>query len=375
LKLKKHEFQAKSPVQKATIKCIALIFLIVLTIFIGIVSASAHKSYNGKNIGPIKTSIRLMAGSDSEKNPLNYPAATVNVASTHSCATVVFSIFPSASNTLQPATYYTDLLRIKNFGTTPYTIKRVTISDITGASNLGSLTVYLFATQTDSPTTNTPIGSVTLMSNSSGTINLLNGSYTLPKSAITYIEIVGSAASNAMPDSTVGFTLKIQGETAQPQKCNFVTGSGFLVLKNSAGFLADNDGSKAIFSFDVKEYNGKVKGELDLVIRHTDSMGKVHVCHIKSNAIYSLTVNQHTSKTPGTATFVARATIQDVTNHNCHISHNVIVHVSLTDYNNKKTDTIAVTVWTTAGQLCFSSNWHRERTIEQGLGGGNLSVH
>ena len=103
-------------------------------------------------------------------------------------------------------------MQIKNVGTSSHTINSITISNLAGSTNLGRITIYLFANQTDSPATGNPIGSVSLTGSSRGIVNLPSSAYTLSQSANAYIEVQGCAASNALTGSTVGFTLKIQCE-------------------------------------------------------------------------------------------------------------------------------------------------------------------
>ena len=85
--------------------------IVIATLIVGLASAAIFTIYSTNSTATIKTpDVQLIAGSDSTANPTVYPAATVTVASTHDYATVGFSLFPSASNTPQPATYYTDTL-------------------------------------------------------------------------------------------------------------------------------------------------------------------------------------------------------------------------------------------------------------------------
>jgi hypothetical protein len=188
-----------------------LLPLVALLFVAGTVSAAVFTMYYATSTATVKTpDLQLVAGSDSTEKPTIYPAATVTVASTYDYASVGFSLFPSAGNSPQPATYYTNLLQIKNTGSATHNIDSVTISSITGASNLGSITIYLYADQTDTPQTGIPIASATLTSASSGTITLLKSPGTEIKAEATmYVEIVGYAAAEAKPDSTIGFTTAI----------------------------------------------------------------------------------------------------------------------------------------------------------------------
>jgi hypothetical protein len=187
-----------------------LLLIFALLLIVGIVSAAVLTMYYTTNTATVKTAdVRLVAGPDSTASPTEYPNATVTVDSTNDSATVAFSLFPSVTNTPQPATYYTNLLQIKNVGTASHTINSITISGITGAANLGSLTIYYYDTQTDTPDTGTPVASTTLTSSSTGTISLLSAQV-IPPSDTDYIEIVGYAAPDATAGSTVTFNLSIQ---------------------------------------------------------------------------------------------------------------------------------------------------------------------
>jgi hypothetical protein len=173
---------------------------------IGTVSARAFTTSN-----QLKTpAVRLMAGPDSSSSTTTVPSARVTIEPTHYEAKISFSLFKSASNNPQPATYYINLMQLNNCRKVSYTINSITISDITGASNLGRLTIYLFAVQTDTPTASTPIGSASLTNTSHGTISLLSSTQTIAASATYYIEIVGHAAPSAGTGSKTGFNLNIQ---------------------------------------------------------------------------------------------------------------------------------------------------------------------
>ncbi len=203
------EFKLKSVLSAPSHKKIKILLaLTALIVLAGTVSAAVFTMFYSTGTAVVKTpDLQFVAGSDS--GGTSFPSASVTVASTKDFADVGFSLFPSTENTPQPATYYTDLLQIRNEGTADHTIESITISGITGATNLGSLTIFYYDTQTDSPTTGTPIASTTLTSTSSGTITLLSGQ-TIDAGAIHYIEIVGYAAQDADADSTIGFTISVQ---------------------------------------------------------------------------------------------------------------------------------------------------------------------
>jgi hypothetical protein len=190
-------------------RLVKILLVVILAGLVGTVSAAVFTRYYAATTATVRTpDLRFIAGSDSTASPTTYPAATVTVASTFDQATIAFSLFPSASASPQPQTYYTNLTLIKNFGTYSHSIN-ITISSITGATYLGSLTIYYYATQTDSPDIGSPLGSQTLTSGSSGTYTLVTNQ-ALAASAVNYIEIVGYAASTASQGSTITFNLNIQ---------------------------------------------------------------------------------------------------------------------------------------------------------------------
>jgi hypothetical protein len=151
---------------------------------------------------------------------------------------------------------------------------------------------------------------------------------------------------------------------AQPIPSNFITGGGFIVLSNSSGAVPGDIGTKVNFGFNVKyNKNGKnLLGNVNIIIR---SGG--HVYQIKSTALESLGVNGNQ------ANFTSKANIQDITDPQNPISieGNATLQLWITDGDN---DTIGIQVLNKNGGTWFTSNWDGTRTIEQILGGGNVSV-
>jgi hypothetical protein len=47
----------------------------------------------------------------------------------------------------------------------------------------------------------------------------------------------------------------------------------------------------------------------------------------------------------------------------------------MTDTGNAGADSIGITLQNNSGGLFFSSNWNGTKTVQQTLGGGNLSAH
>jgi hypothetical protein len=184
-----------------------LVAFLALALIIGTASAAVFSMLYTNTTATVKTpDIQLFAGSDI--GGTGFPSATATVASTKDFASIAFSIFPSATNTPQPATYYTDLLQIKNKGATNHIINEITISGLTGVENLGSIEIYLYAAQTDTPRSGSPIGTVTLTSASTGTYTL-STNQAIAADATLYIEVVGYASETASAGSTVGFNTDI----------------------------------------------------------------------------------------------------------------------------------------------------------------------
>lgn len=184
--------------------------LAALALIFGLAAAAIFTMFYTTNTATARTpDIRLVAGNDNIGGS-TYPTASVTVASTYDFATVGFSMFPSQTNTPQPATYYTNLLNITNYGTASHNITSISIIDLTGKTNLGNITIYYYATQTDNPTAATAIGSYSITSASPTTIPIFTGTQTIAAAETQYIEVVAYAAPTAAPSSQVTFTLTLQ---------------------------------------------------------------------------------------------------------------------------------------------------------------------
>jgi hypothetical protein len=176
-------------------------------------SAAVFVMYYGNATATVQTAdVSLVAGSDAPGSSCSTnPCASATIASTGDFATIGISLYASATNTPQPATYYTDLLRVHNGASSvSHAINSVTISNIVGASNLGSITIYYCSTQTNTPATSSSCDSFSITSSTGGS---LSGNSVLPATlahgASGYIEAVVSAASTATVSSTVTFQIAI----------------------------------------------------------------------------------------------------------------------------------------------------------------------
>jgi len=194
--------------------------VILIALLIGVASSTVYTYFIVSPTGTVKTpDVRLVAGTDSQASCTTYPCTTVTVASTNDYATVAFSLFPSATNTPQPATYYSNLTTIQNKGASSHSIEAIKISGFTNVANLGGITIWFCTTHTEfnpDGTLVTPAdcaGSYTITSASTG-YQSISGTYpvTLNVGAPNkeYIEMSAFALSTATAGSTVTFQISIQ---------------------------------------------------------------------------------------------------------------------------------------------------------------------
>ena len=141
-----------------------------------------------------------------------------------------------------------------------------------------------------------------------------------------------------------------------------------LLLSSSSGLKPGTPGSKSNFGFNVK-YNKSgtnLQGSVNIIVR---SGGQVY--QIKGNAISSLGVAKPK------ANFTGKASIQDITNplSPVAVDGNATLQLWMTDNGEPGSmDTLGIQVLNKSGGTWFSSNWSGTKTVEQALGGGNLSV-
>ncbi|NBB23325.1 hypothetical protein GVN20_28500, partial [Runella sp. CRIBMP] len=157
---------------------------------------------------------------------------------------------------------------------------------------------------------------------------------------------------------------------------DFITGGGYLILANSAGVKAGDNGTRNNFGFNVK-YNksGKnLQGNINTIVRRMEG-GVMRYYQVKGNAMTSLAVQP--TAAGGTATFNGKANIQDITDplNVIAVDGNATLQVEMTDNGEPgSTDMIGITVWNKSGGLWFASNWDGVRTTQKILGGGNLKA-
>jgi hypothetical protein len=166
-------------------------------------------------------------------------------------------------------------------------------------------------------------------------------------------------------------------DVAAPITSYFITGGGFLAEASSAGKYAADPGRKANFGFNVKFNKGakSLQGNVNIIFRKGG-----HTYQIKSNSLTSLgekpsPCSKPSTTAPCTANFVSKANLQDITNPTSPVSlgGNLTFQMAMTDFGSPTKDTIGFTLYD-GSALLFSSTWNGTRTVEQLLGGGNLSV-
>jgi hypothetical protein len=196
--------------------------ILLIALLIAAASSTVYVYYVANNTATVRAAdLRLYAGKDASASCSAYPCATVSVSSTFDYATVGFSIFPSVTNSPQPATYYSNLTVIKNVGATGHTINSIKLSNFAGLANLaaspnGGITVWYCTTQTEfnpDGTLVTPgncVGSAAIYSGSSGVLTLTGFPSALAASAKGYIELYGSALNTAAIGNTVTFNVSFQ---------------------------------------------------------------------------------------------------------------------------------------------------------------------
>lgn len=190
-----------------------LLPLLIVAALIASASAAVFVMYYGSVTATVQPAdVKLVNGGDVSGSCSAYPCATSSLSSTGDFATVGLSLFASANNNPQPATYYTDLLQVHNGATTAsHTINSITISNIAQSGvDLGSVSVYYCTSQTNTPAISTSCASFTFTTTTGGS---LGGNGVLPQSLAAgssgYLEVVGNAASGAHTSDTITFQVQL----------------------------------------------------------------------------------------------------------------------------------------------------------------------
>ena len=179
-------------------------------------SATTYTFFYSNVTGTVRTSdVTLAAGGDAQGSCTVYPCATVSVPSTSDTATVSLSLFKAdATFTPPPASYYTDLVEIKD-ATNAHHITLVTITNIasTSANDFGKVIVYYCSTQctfdsNGNVATGTSLGSFSITSTTGG--NVFSGSQSIAASATQYVEVVVYGGSSGTVGDTITFKVAVQ---------------------------------------------------------------------------------------------------------------------------------------------------------------------
>ncbi len=190
-----------------------LLPVLIVAALIASASAAVFVMYYGAGTATVQSpDVSLVAGPDASSSCSVYPCATVSVSS-NSFATVGVSLFASATNSPQPATYYTNLLQVHNSASSAsHTINSISVSNIAqSGSDFGSITVYYCSSQTNTPASSSSCASLTFTS-ASGSGSLSGNSIlpqTLTAGSTGYIEIVGYTATTASAGDTITFQIAI----------------------------------------------------------------------------------------------------------------------------------------------------------------------
>ena len=221
--------------------------------------------------------------------------------------------------------------------------------------------------------TNLPVALVSSGDTTVGTVTCATTLSIANSGATPYA--IGIVVSGYYTDDTSDENAVI--DVAAPITSYFITGGGYLTDASSAGTYAADPGRKANFGFNVKFNKGakNLQGNVNILFRKSG-----HTYQIKSNALTSLgetpsPCTKATATSSCTASFVSKANLQDITDPNNPVSlgGNLTFQMSMTDYGSPTKDTIGFTLYN-GSALLFSSDWNGTKTVEQLLGGGNLSV-
>jgi len=156
---------------------------------------------------------------------------------------------------------------------------------------------------------------------------------------------------------------------------NFASGGGFIVLEDSAGWLAGDGGSKANFGLSVKfdKKGNRLHGSFSLLVRRTEPDGIVHTYRLEAKHFGTLGVDPDSK----VAFLAGQAKAEDVTDpeNPVPMGGNFDFLATLQDHGNPgSADLFGVTLLDRHGALVFSSQWTGMRTEPTHLGGGNLKV-
>ena len=183
------------------------VVLLALGVAFLVTMALAPPHLVGEAMGAVPNQgLAYSPGADSSRACVHSPCATV--IADQGGARIVFSLGKESVEPIQPATYYTDLLRVSNPTGSTVTVTSVAVSGVSEArpGDLGALSVYYCSTQTDDPTAGCE-GSFSTSAPNGGVV--FTGSDRLGPGATRYVELVGFAGLSAQIGDAISFTIRV----------------------------------------------------------------------------------------------------------------------------------------------------------------------
>ncbi|MFO1498234.1 MAG: hypothetical protein U1G07_07570 [Verrucomicrobiota bacterium] len=152
---------------------------------------------------------------------------------------------------------------------------------------------------------------------------------------------------------------------ARPATSKFVIGAGNLVLSRPAGLAAALSNSRTDFGLAALSRSSGVVGVMRVIVRAKD-----RVCYLDSLSMSSLVFDKKK------ATLTGKGRITTLIGKNRQVlDNNASFQIKMSDNGLFiPRDTIAITIWNSAGALWFASNWDGAKAIEQTLAQGELLV-
>ena len=151
--------------------------------------------------------ISLVPGPDSSPTCASFPCGSVSV-SADGRPLITLSLGRAAPHNPQPETYFTDLLLVTNPTGKAVTVRSVSVTAVTEArpGDIGALSVFYCATQTDSP----PDGcerAFTILGTCGGVV--YRGGYTFQQGGAWFLEFAGFAGPGAQVGDAISFMIQV----------------------------------------------------------------------------------------------------------------------------------------------------------------------
>ena len=172
-----------------------------------VVMAAAPPAILAVVSGGGRPAVSLVAGPDSSPNCASSPGGSVSV-SAGGRPLITLSLGKAAPGNPQPEPYFTDLLLVTNPTGRAVTVHSVSVTAVTEArpGDLGSLSVFYCATQTDSPPDGCE-GAFTILGTSGGVV--YSGGDTIQQGGARYLEFAGFAGPGAQVGDAISFMIQV----------------------------------------------------------------------------------------------------------------------------------------------------------------------